>query len=427
MNLFKSIASFFGATPKGFGSKGIQRQQICGACTELTAFRTAVESLDQRILRSPRLGKAMFWRNMIPRGTFVKNQGVTRSKFTIKSTEPADDQSLWYNIALSAGQPSPSCDTNYEEIGVNFLERTYSPKQRRFMGPVICKADLTFQHNPEQFLNAYVDELGRVIARIWEFSLRSDFMNFVPWFVDGTKTSGPNAKATAARAFEGPSQDRMNDISVELINVGAGSEPDGGYTTFGPAGPQFPVEIGLLTSGNLVKANSTLRQDAQYASMGKDGDGDLSLFKAIGADRIIGNFRHVPTPIAPRFNYTGGTYVQVSPFKDITAVGTDGVILTDAYQNAAFEAAIIMSPRVFTAEVVLPSDWRFPNSQNYNGEWEFKVGGNLVCSPAVFDPQQEKGRHFAKLEWAAAPDFPYMGGVYLYKRCTTTRNTIFCS
>jgi hypothetical protein len=55
------------------------------------------------------------------------------------------------------------------------------------MGPIVCKADLTFLHEPEQFLNAYVDELGRVIARVWEFTLRGDYMNFATWYVDGTK------------------------------------------------------------------------------------------------------------------------------------------------------------------------------------------------------------------------------------------------
>jgi hypothetical protein len=252
----------------------------------------------------------MFWRNMIPRGTFVKNQGVTRSTFTIKSSEPADDQTLWKQIVLSSGQPSPSCDTDYEDIGVDYYERTYGPKQRRFRGPVLCKANFTFQHAIDQFLNDYVDELGKVIARVWEFTLRGDYMYFANWYVDGTKYAGPNALATLPRAFQGISQTNLNKMATAQINVGSGSDPDGGYTTLGPNGPIFGLEIDMEDSERVLTANSTIRDDARYASDGADGMADFSLWKPIGAQRVIGNFRHVPNNISPRFNYTGGAYVR---------------------------------------------------------------------------------------------------------------------
>lgn len=427
MNLFKSILSLFNPLPSGFGSQGILKQQICGACAELTAFRTAVESLDQHILRSPRLGRAMFWRNLIPRGQFVKNQGVTRSTFQVKASEPQDDQSLWYSISLSGGQPTPSCDTNYEDIGVNFYERTYSPKQRRFRGPVICKADLTFMHEPEQFLNAYVDELGRVLARVWEFTLRGDFLAFANIYVDGTKYAGPNALLTAPRAFQGITQDALNTMATGQINVGAGSEPDGGYTTWGPSGVIMPLEIDMNDSLQILKTSTTIRDDSRYASMGMDGKGNTGLWAAIGAERILGNWRHVPTMISPRLNYTGGAYVQISPFKDITAVGTDGTILTDAYNNASHGVAIGLTPQAFQADIVTPTDWKFPDTQNYNGEWDFEVGGERICTPAVYDPQHERGRHFAKISYAPKPLHPYLASALVYKRCTTTPNTLYCS
>lgn len=397
-----------------------------GACAELTAFRTAVESLDQDILRSRKLGRKMFWYNAIPRGTFVKNQGVTRSTFQIKASEPADDQSLWYNVTLSDGQPNNACDVNYEDIGVSFFERTYGPKKRRFRGPVICRENLTFQHTPEQFLNSYVDEMGRVIARVWEFTLRRDYVNFGNVYVDGTKYSGPNALASAPRAYEGISQDRLDDMASEMIDLGAGGEA-GGYTTFGDEGPIFPLEIDKNSSRQVLNANSTIRDNSRYASMGKGADSDLSFFKAVGASRIIGNFRHMTTNVPLRLNYTGGAWVVVSPFKDITAVGSDGVILTDAFKNAAFEAAIAIVPNAFRADVVTPTNWNFPDTTNYNGEWDFIVGGERICTPSAYDPQHEKGRHFAKIEYAPAPIEPYLASTYIFKRCSTTKNLIFCS
>lgn len=397
------------------------------ACAELTAFRTAVESLEQRILRSPRLGRQSFWRNMIQRGDYMKNVGVQRSTFTIKSTEPQDDQSLWTQITLSSGQPTPSCDTNYEDINVAMYERLYGPKQRRFRGPVICKADLTYMHEPEQFLNDYVDEMGRLIFRVWEFSERADHVNFGNIYIDGTKYAGPNALLTAPRAFQGISQQNLNLMATGQINVGAGSNPDGGYTVLGPNGPIFPLEIDMNDSEAVLTANSTIRDDARFSSMGHDSKADFGLWRAIGCERVIGNYRHVPSNITPRLNFTGGVYVQVSPFKDILAVGSDGVILTDAYINAAFGMCIQMTPDAYTAEIVTPADWRFPNTQNYNGEWNFVIGGEKICNPPVYDPEGERGRHFAKIVYAPKPKWPYLAAAMVYKRCPVTTSLIFCS
>jgi hypothetical protein len=87
----------------------------------------------------------------------------------------------------------------------------------------------------------------------------------------------------------------------------------------------------------------------------------------------------------------------------------------------------MLTPQVYEAEIVTPSDWKFPDTQNYNGEWEFLTGGERICTPAQYDPQHELGRHFAKIEYAPRPKWPYLAGIYLYKRCPDTPNLIFCS
>lgn len=420
-------AIIFAAGLLAIASFGKSPTAILGACAELTAFATATENLDQRILRSSRLGRQSFWRNMIRRGSYPKNTGVVQTTFTIKASEPQDNQSLWTQITLSNNQPTPSCDLNYENVGVGMFPRTFGPKQRRFQGPVICKADLTYMHEPEQFLNDYVDEMGRYIMRVWEFTLRADHIYFGNIYVDGVKYAGPNALATAPRAFQGISQTNLNLMATGQINVGAGGEENGGYTVLGPNGVIMPLEIDMNDSESVLTANSTIRDDARFASMGHDSRADFGLWRAIGAERVIGNWRHVPTNISPRFDFTAGAYVQISPFKDIAAVGTDGVILTDAYINADFGGAIGMTPEAFQADIVVPSDWRFPDSSNYNGEWTFEVGAYRICNPPEADPQDEKGRHFSKIVYAPKPLLPYLASMLLYKRCAQSASLIFCS
>ena len=105
------------------------------ACAELDAFRIAVESLENNVLDSPTFARMNFFRNLFPAGEFVQNQGTVRSNFTIKPSAPTDNQALWQTVAVSGGLTTPGCDPTYEDIGVDFFERTYSPKRRDFRGP----------------------------------------------------------------------------------------------------------------------------------------------------------------------------------------------------------------------------------------------------------------------------------------------------
>lgn len=405
------------------------------ACTELTAFRVATESLDQRVRTNPRLGRAMYWRNMIPFKSFVTGQGILRSTFTIKTSEPQDSMANYVAASLTNGTLN-ACGRTWEDIGVGFYERTYGPKERAFRGPVICKKNLVYQHAARKFVSEYSEQMQKYIARVWEFSLRRDYMNFVPWFVDVnntvTKYSGPNAQSSVPRAYQGASYDNLQVVAQQLINVGAGAV-DNGYVNLGNGGPIFPVEIDMTTSANILRSNSTIAEYAKFASMGRDGEGNTSLFTPLGANRVIGNVRHLPTDLPIRLDFNAGAYEVISPFKDISLMTSDDDSLTDAYKNADFEAAIFTNPDVFEAEAVLPASWPFrtidgePDPTNYNGELTFIAGAERVCDPAEYDPLHEKGRHFGTIQYAAAPNRINAGAVYVYKRCPQTNNTIFCS
>jgi hypothetical protein len=400
------------------------------ACTELTAFRMAVESLEDGVLKAPAFQRANFFRNIFPTAEFVQNQGTTRSNFTIKPSAPTDDQSLWTTVAVSGGITTPGCSPTYEDIGVDFYEITYSPKERAFRGPVICKEHFQYQHSIDQFIEGYVAQLRQWLALTWEFGLRGDVMRLGDWFVDGTKTTGPNAALTAGRAFQGLSQDMLEIVATDRINIGVAEGVDNGdYVINGNAGPIYPLYVNMVESQHILRANPHMRDDAHFASEGAQGSGNFGLWQALGTTRTIGNFRHVTTNIAPRFNWASGTgYTTVTPFKDITAVGTDQEILTTAYKNAPFEAALVPVPSGMRIEAVRPQSAGLAfDMENYNGELNFEIGGWRICDPAVYDPRGEKGRHFAKIIYAAAPQHQHSMATVVYKRCALTQDLIFCS
>ena len=400
------------------------------ACAELDAFRIAVESLEDGVLQSPTFARMNYFRNLFPTGEFVQNQGTTRSNFTILPSMPTDDQSLWTTVAVSGGLTTPGCDPTYEDIGVDFIERTYSPKRRDFRGPVICREHFQYQHSIDTFIEGYVHQMRQWIAATWEFALRGDVMRLGDWFVDGVKTTGPNAALTAGRAFQGLTQDLLDLVAVDRIGIGVvqGTQ-NGDYVINGNAGPIYPLYIDMVDSQQILKANPHMRDDARFASEGMDGNGDFGLWRALGSTRTIGNFRHIATNIEPRFSWASGTgYVPIAPFKDITLVGTDQEIITTAYKNAAFAAAIMAVPSGMRIEAVRPQSAGLNfDMRNYNGDLNFITGGERICNPAVYDPQHTKGRHFATIQYAAAPQYQHNMAVIVYKRCPIISDYVFCS
>jgi hypothetical protein len=405
---------------------------MADTCPELAAFRIAVESLEDNVLRSPQFARANYFRNMFPMGEFVRNQGTTRSNFTIKASAPSDDQSKWAPVSINpnaSGLTIPGCNPVYEDIGVGFFERTWSPQRRDFRGPIVCKEHFQFQHSIAQFIDGYVAAMRQWLALTWEFGLRGNTMALGDWFVDGVKYVGPNAAASAPRAYQGLTQDILDDVAQDRINIGVQvGEENGDYVVNGNAGPIYPLFINMRESGNILRANHDIRDDARSASMGWDGEGNFSLWKALGSTRTIGNFRHVSTNVEPRFNYTASGYQTVPPYKDITVVGTDQEIITDAYKNAPFRAAIMAVPSGFAIEAVRPQTAGLNfKPQDYNGDLEFITGGYRICDPPIHDPREEKGRHYASIQYAAAPKYPHSMAVIISKICPVDRQTVFCS
>lgn len=407
------------------------------ACAELTAFRFATENLLDTIRLNPRLGRRNFWRNMIPSGSFETGKGTTASTFTVKTSEPQDSASNFTTDALSGGVLSGACASTYADIGVGFYERTYSPKVGRYRGPVICKEYLTYAHRAQEFINKYDEEMAGYIARVIEFAVRREYVNFVPHFVDvgGTITryDGPNAIASVPRPFQGASYDSLQTVAVSLTLTGAGAQ-ENGYVNIGNGGPIYPVEIDMTTSANILRSNSTIAEYARFASMGMDGEGNTSLFSKFGAGRVIGNVRHVPTDIPIRADFNGGVLSVITPFKDVADITNNDASLTDAYLNADFEAIIFMNPDVFQMDWVLPPTWPFrtidgaPDPMNYMGELIFRAGGREICDDSTtYDPLHEKGRHFGMIRYAPKPNRINSGGVLWVKRCPATSNAIYCS
>ena len=414
------------------------------------AFAIATENLGDEIYRNASYDSV--WLKAIQRGTFPVGTGTDQTTFTIENSEPVDDTESWVQIKRdnSGGGVTPTggahgssvCATTFHDVEVGYSTQTYNSEKIGLKGPTVCAADLTYDHNVDAFLRAYIEEMTKRAKRTWEkryeelymqFSSKLsvgngaslvDFSGASDSFVDDVDFSGAGGQSTSTLT-----QQVLDTMAVELIDRGATNPDSNGFINFGEDGPVFPLLIGLEASQQIAMNNSELRQDFRNADSGA-GDG-AELMSRIGASRIIRNFRHVPNLRPPRYTYAevGNKYTRVPTYEMVAATGGKKAQITSAYKNAPYEAAIVLNPAVFTSEIVPPMNaagglnW---NPTNYMGEWQWVTGGEKITSGAAAcpDPLSRLGAHFCEFVHAPRPEFPKYGLTMIFKRACNVGTSI---
>lgn len=387
------------------------------ACpSPFNALRIATEYLPNTIYR--KASQRNIWTGYIESEEFPRNQGVTPSTFVIGNSEPYSNAEAWNDVSLSTNIITTMCSQPYVDVDVGYNETTYSPRRINLAGPVICRETLGFAHAPQIFINQYQNELVKRAARTWEFELRNQAIKLYAKGVAGTgfniltgSTTFPNITSNSQLTL-----DMLDESAQYLIEAGA-TDADQEWVEMGPEGPIFPLIIGNLAAQRLYTNNDSRRDDVRYSDMGMGPKAEL--MKRLGAQRVVRNYRIIPTVLPPRFNFTAGQYVQVNTYQSVNS--TEGTVarISDDYKNALYECCFIPHPMAFTKAAVRPDDAGLAWSpMNYMGEWVWKTGGD-ISTTYCFDPMKNYGRHFAQFMYAPHPIYPEFGIAIMYQVCPT--------
>lgn len=254
-------------------------------------------------------------------------------------------------------------------------------------------------------------------------------------------------------------QEMLDATAVELAEEGADEPNSNGWITQGPDGPVFPLYLGQWISHRLLLNNSELRSDFNQSFQGWGETNPV--IKRLGASRIIKNFRHIINRFPPRWTtlqvdstgaqgggYVGGVYgaddgilkrVPVWTMSTAAADATKGrvAIVNPSWRDPAkamFEGCTVMNPWVMTEEVLMPvnsAPGMKLKPQNYFGEWMFVTGNDALLGidscTGIQDPLHKQGRHFAEYRHALKPQYAVYGRFILFKRCSSSFDTITCS
>lgn len=383
--------------------------------TPFDALRINTEWLPDTIYR--KASQSNFWTGYVQADEFPRNAGVNQTVFVIGNTEPYVNAEAWSDVSLSSNIISTMCSQPYVDVDVGYNETTYAPRRIGLAGPVICRETLGFAHSPATFLMQYQNELVKRAKRTWEFELRNRATALSSKAIAGTGFNIDSSGSTTFADVASNSQltlDMLDEVAQYLIEAGA-TDADQEWVEMGPEGPIFPLVIGNLAAQRLYTNNQHRRDDVRYADMGMGPNAEL--MKRLGAMRVVRNFRVVPVVLPPRYNFSGGVYVQVNTYEQVSSSEGTVAKISDDYHNASYECCFVPHPMAFTKSVVRPDsaglDW---SPTNYMGEWVWLTGGQ-ISTTYCFDPMKDYGRHFAKFMYAAKPIFPQFGVAIMYKVC----------
>lgn len=374
---------------------------------------------------------------------YPKNVGTFRSVFSIGNVEPTNDDGIWNPIDLSnqlgsvgddTDTPLEYCTNDWTDVEWGFFEGTYGPERKQLRGPVVCKKDLEFSHDPDDFLRGYVEEISKYAQREWELNLERHHarLSRKAICVSDFETALDAGDQESISGIDCPdcelTEEMLEMIAERLYDDGATTPDSNGFITWEPNGFVWTLYIGMRQSQRILRQNAELRQD--YRSAFQGGGENTPVIKRLGASKVIGNFRHVINQRPARFTCVGSTFTQVPRFVDASGpdapVKGSAQIINPLWRTAPYEAADVLSPDLFTSEIVQPVNsaggLTYP-AGNYMGDWQFVTGAYkwTAESGACDDPLENQGRHFGELAHAPKPKlsarFKY-GYRIIYRRCT---------
>ena len=410
------------------------------------ALRMSTESLGQTVHR--KATEKSVWLNALPKGSYPLGTGLTQTGFKIENSMPVDDELAWQKIQ-GTGTTSSSlvnmetgdglCGRSWNDVEWGFSEYDFSPQRISIRGPQICRENLKYRFNADSFLRAYQEEITKHSKRILENKIQNEYMDTARQVtLDGDGTTG-DAEALVDTAVATKSitdatnaladtvtlrEEHLNQLAIKLIESGATEGDSNGFVELGENGPIFPLIIGMEQAHALLKVDTDIRTDYRHSSSN-------DLLKAIGASKVVGNFRLIVVTNPPRFERVTTNsvdhYKRVS--ENVAKSGGDaptkgsGTQINPKYtaksgSNAGiYEAAIVLTPSVMRQLVVpasVPASLGF-DPANYSGDWKW-VQGAYKSSDGCADELEERGRHYGTYEMAFEPVFGEHGATVLFKR-----------
>lgn len=360
-------------------------------------------------------GKSI-WMTLLQRGVFPMGLSQTINTLTYERNAPTVAEPTWSTVTVTDGQEGGACLPTVDMIDVGSTTRSFQLYRRALHGPQFCAEEFRSVFDLRQQLDSISQIISNRVRLEWEIRNRHEYFRACQTKVVVNDCATPTEDTTGAATYPAscPTQTLglglLDKYRLQLIRDGAA---DSSLLTQNGA-PILTVVASPEYIGNLIRNNTNLRSDVQWADSGK-GD-KARLLQAFGINHTYGGFMFLGDLFPRRFTCTGGVYTEVPAFVQAAATKGNKYDINPAYRTAPYEEIFIFDPEVFTQLVPQPITNPAPNFRfdpiSYVGDVKILNIPNETCNP-----DGNILRHRVIMAAASMPKHPWKGVSFVALRC----------
>ena len=325
----------------------------------------------------------------------------------------------WVSIAQENGSTN-NCAPSLGTVNPAQTQLTYTAEQNGIQSNRICFTDLYRAYDAEEQVADILNNFVLEVKDVWEDRDKLAFFTNAGHKIicNETLTESTGATMPAVVPTTRPIQAVLDILYQRIVQDGGGMEP---YAMAGGA-PVLPLITSMYGQRSIIKEDASVRQDVQYAEMGKGQA--ATLLQSWGVTpKSYGGFLPTIDNKMPRWNFTNGAWVSVPYYiNQSTTIGNEAIV-NPAYFSAGYEDMYIWHPEVVKRLMPKPmSSFGSKTSGNpvdWNGDVFWANVQNIDSTSPEYNPYGNWGRYLAALQAAYKPGKTQYGYVLRWSLCNT--------
>ncbi len=368
------------------------------------------------------------WPSLTPRGVFPGGLGQIINLLHYERNAPYVATPEWLPITVQDGQEGGACLQPAEVIEIGSTLRNMQLYRRILEGPDFCAEETRFPFEVASQLDQITGIIASRVDIEWQMRDRNEYSRLVGTKVIVDSCSNPTENDDASGSdypSACPTQTlglgMLENYKLRLLRNGAA---DSALLRANGA-PVLTVIGSPEYIGNLLRANSSLREDIRWATASQGMNAQL--LQGFGVSYTLQGFMFLADLYTNRYNCVNGVPVKVPTFvREAATKGYKAEINPD-WLSAEFEEVFIYDRTVFTQLVPEPitapgSNLKF-NPISYVGDVKWLNIPNRQCNP-----DGNIGNHRVIMAAASQPKDTWKGVGFLIKRCNVPcGNATVCS
>ena len=349
------------------------------------------------------------WNKLIPKETWPDGMGDQIQAITIERNLPSDTDT-WENVVTISGTDTTgTCVPTEYEVPSGSTSRNYRLKQKALTSEDVCVDTTRGAFRVREQTRLMFRNLTRAVSYVWKRKGLTEYASLCEHKMIATHGLPENAAAFPAIAATSVlTQKMLNRVYMNLVHDSA--EEDGGSLGMADGRPQFILVTDAEASDAIMRETNNANAFLYNSNRVPE------LLQPLGVDRAIRGFYHLIDNLPPRWNFTGGAWVEVSPYTSVAATKGTKSKIASAYREADYMDSYVFLPSVINYMVPRPvstqgSKTRW-NPQAYMGTFKW-----LNIQDRTINPLNQIGFYYALLQSAVKPCFPDFGYVIRHKRC----------